>query len=120
MGLRDGHPIPKGVGIDPTGAPTSDARQILAGAQLPFGGYKGEHCREKKSRGNFYKLLCGVFGLTGANLATMIELLSAALLGTDLAVDHGVDTPYDDHDRGYVLTRSLLILEFRAIFQALI
>jgi LDH2 family malate/lactate/ureidoglycolate dehydrogenase len=43
----------------------SERRQgeILAGAQLPFGGHKG------------------------SNIAAMVELLSAALFGTDLAVD---------------------------------
>jgi len=38
---RDGHPAPDGAGIDKDGEPTNDPAEILEGAQLPFGGYKG-------------------------------------------------------------------------------
>ena len=38
---RDGEPIPEGWGIDADGNPTTDPAAALAGAQLPFGGYKG-------------------------------------------------------------------------------
>lgn len=38
---RDGKPIPEGWAIDREGAPTTDPAAALAGAQLPFGGYKG-------------------------------------------------------------------------------
>ena len=54
---RDGKPIPEGWGIDAAGDPTTDPSAALAGAQLPFGGYKG------------------------ASLALMIELLAGALVG---------------------------------------
>ena len=54
---RDGKPIPEGWGIDPEGNPTTDPDAVLAGAQLPFGGYKG------------------------ASIALMIELLAGALVG---------------------------------------
>ena len=54
---RDGKPIPEGWGIDAAGRPTTDPSAALAGAQLPFGGYKG------------------------ASLALMIELLAGALVG---------------------------------------
>ena len=54
---RDGEPIPEGWGIDPDGNPTTDPAAALAGAQLPFGGYKG------------------------ASIALMIELLAGALVG---------------------------------------
>lgn len=75
---RDGHAIPEGVGVACDGAATTDPAEILAGAQLPFGQYKG------------------------ANIAMMVELLSAALFGTDLAVDaDGVDgKPFDTVSRG--------------------
>ena len=38
---RDGEPLPEGWGIDTDGNPTTDPAAALAGAQLPFGGYKG-------------------------------------------------------------------------------
>ncbi|MPY75439.1 MAG: Ldh family oxidoreductase [Alphaproteobacteria bacterium] len=38
---RDGKPIPEGWAIDRDGKPTTDPAAALAGAQLPFGGYKG-------------------------------------------------------------------------------
>jgi delta1-piperideine-2-carboxylate reductase len=55
--LRDGSAIPEGWGIDAAGHPTTDPAAALAGAQLPFGGYKG------------------------AAIALMIELLAGALIG---------------------------------------
>jgi LDH2 family malate/lactate/ureidoglycolate dehydrogenase len=55
--LRDGLAIPEGWGIDTEGNPTTDAAEILAGAQLPFGGYKG------------------------AAIALMVELMAGALIG---------------------------------------
>jgi LDH2 family malate/lactate/ureidoglycolate dehydrogenase len=39
--LRDGKSIPEGWAIDADGKPTTDPAAGLAGAQLPFGGYKG-------------------------------------------------------------------------------
>jgi delta1-piperideine-2-carboxylate reductase len=55
--LRDGSPLPTGWAIDAEGYPTTDPAAALAGAQLPFGGYKG------------------------AAIALMIELLAGALIG---------------------------------------
>jgi LDH2 family malate/lactate/ureidoglycolate dehydrogenase len=55
--LRDGKPIPEGWAIGPDGEPTTDPQAALAGAQLPFGGYKG------------------------AALSLMVELLAGALVG---------------------------------------
>jgi LDH2 family malate/lactate/ureidoglycolate dehydrogenase len=55
--LRDSQPIPPGWAIDAEGNPTTDPAAALAGAQLPFGGYKG------------------------AAIALMIELLAGALIG---------------------------------------
>ncbi len=54
---RDGKPIPLGVAIDKHGKPTTDPTAGLAGAQLPFGGYKG------------------------GNIGLMVELLTGALIG---------------------------------------
>lgn len=54
---RDGHTLPEGWAIDPDGNPTTDPTAALAGAQLPFGGYKG------------------------AAIAMMVELLAGALIG---------------------------------------
>ena len=73
---RDGHSIPEGAGVDRAGVPTQDAAEILAGAQLPFGAHKG------------------------ANIAAMIELLSAAMFGSDLAVDKEDGTAFDEYNRG--------------------
>lgn len=55
--LRDGKPLPEGWALGPDGQPTTDPEAALAGAQLPFGGYKG------------------------AALALMVELLAGALVG---------------------------------------
>jgi len=73
---RDGHILPAGTGLDSDGLPTSNAADILAGAQLPFGAHKG------------------------ANIAAMIELLSAAMFGSDLAVDREEGTEFDEYNRG--------------------
>lgn len=54
---RDGKRIPEGWAIDADGQPTTDPTAALAGAQLPFGGYKG------------------------AGIALMVELLAGALIG---------------------------------------
>lgn len=55
--LREGTDIPPGWGLDAQGQPSTDAKAILGGAVLPFGGHKG------------------------AGLAVMLELLTAALSG---------------------------------------
>ena len=55
--LREGKTIPEGWAIGPDGQPTTDPETALAGAQLPFGGYKG------------------------AALSLMVELLAGALVG---------------------------------------
>jgi delta1-piperideine-2-carboxylate reductase len=57
IAARDGHAVPPGTGIGPDGQETTDPNEILKGAQLPFGGYKG------------------------ANIAMMVELLVAGLIG---------------------------------------
>jgi len=54
---RDGKPLPERWAIDKEGNPTNDPTKALAGAQLPFGGYKG------------------------GSIALMVELLAGALIG---------------------------------------
>ncbi|MEL6335896.1 MAG: Ldh family oxidoreductase [Pseudomonadota bacterium] len=65
IAARDGAAVPEGVGIDPQGRPTTDPAAILAGAQLPFGGYKG------------------------ASIALMIELLAGAVAGDLFSIEAG-------------------------------
>ena len=60
---RRGLKLPAGAALTAAGEPTTDAALGLAGAQLPFGGHKG------------------------SALALVVELLSAGLCGTDLAID---------------------------------
>lgn len=71
--LRDGKPLPMGWAMDAAGQPTTDPAAALAGAQLPFGGYKG------------------------AAIALMIELLAGPLLGEVLSVEASAR---DTHDGG--------------------
>ncbi len=74
IAAREKHSVPDGVGIAPDGMPTRDPEEILKGAQLAFGGYKG------------------------ASLALMIELLAGPLIGEHLSfeakeVDNGDGGP---------------------------
>ena len=57
IAARDGHMVPDGTGIDEQGQPTNDPNEILKGAILPFGGYKG------------------------AGIALMVELIAGPLIG---------------------------------------
>jgi len=57
IAARDGHRLPEGAGIDAQGNPTTDPNEVLQGALLPFGGYKG------------------------AAIALMVELLAGVLIG---------------------------------------
>ncbi|MFK7861833.1 MAG: Ldh family oxidoreductase [Granulosicoccus sp.] len=61
--LREGKSLPDGWAIDRDGIPTNDPASALAGAQLPFGGYKG------------------------AALALMVELLAGALIGENFSFE---------------------------------
>ena len=64
--LRDGEPVPEGVGIDAEGRPTTDPEAILkGGAQLPFGGHKG------------------------SAIALMIDLLAGPLIGEVSSAEAG-------------------------------
>ncbi len=67
---RDGMPIPEGWAIDANGRATTDPTAALAGAQLPFGGYKG------------------------AAIAMMVELLAGSLIGDVLSFEaSAIDKP---------------------------
>lgn len=57
IAAREGHSVPPGIGVDASGKPTTDPSEILKGALLPFGGYKG------------------------SAIALMVELLSAGAIG---------------------------------------
>lgn len=63
--LRDGKRLPEGWAVGPDGEPTTDPAEALAGAQLPFGGFKG------------------------SNIAMMVELLAGPLLGDALSFEAG-------------------------------
>ncbi|HSF32006.1 MAG TPA: Ldh family oxidoreductase [Candidatus Tectomicrobia bacterium] len=80
--LRDGTAIPEGWAIDAAGHPTTDPAAALAGAQLPFGGYKG------------------------AGIALMIELLAGALIGEVFSFEASVR---DNNDGGPPIGGELMI-----------
>lgn len=65
--MRDGRALPPGWAIGPDGQPTTDPKEALAGAQLPFGGHKG------------------------SAIALMIELLAGPLVGDLLSFESGED-----------------------------
>lgn len=73
IAARDGHSIPEGVGLDGTGQPTTDPAAVLAGVQLPFGGYKG------------------------SAIALMVELLAAGAIGERFSYEA---VQHDNHDGG--------------------
>ena len=63
IAARDGKQLPPNCGIDKDGNPSQDAAQVLKGALLPFGGYKG------------------------SALAMMVELLAGALVGESFSFE---------------------------------
>ncbi len=67
IAARDGHSVPATAGIGPDGEETTDPNDVLKGAQLGFGGYKG------------------------ASLALMIELLAGPLIGEFLSIEAAED-----------------------------
>jgi len=58
-----GEPIPEGWALDADGHPTTDPAAALAGSMVPMGGYKG------------------------AGIALMVEIMAAAVTGSNLAMD---------------------------------
>ncbi len=73
LAARDGHSMPPGVGIDAQGRPSTDPGEILKGAMLTFGGYKG------------------------SAVALMVELLAGALIGEQFSYEAGLT---DNKDGG--------------------
>jgi delta1-piperideine-2-carboxylate reductase len=73
IAAREGHALPPGIGLDKAGNPTTDAAEILQGAQLPFGGYKG------------------------SAIAMMVELLAGGLIGQPFSFEAGQE---DNRDGG--------------------
>ncbi|MEM7207791.1 MAG: Ldh family oxidoreductase [Pseudomonadota bacterium] len=65
IAAREGREVEPGFGIDADGNPTTDPNEILKGAQLPFGGYKG------------------------SAIALMIELLIGPLIGERTSPESG-------------------------------
>lgn len=65
MHKMHGEPAPDGAGIDASGQPTTDPDAILTGAQLPFGGYKGN------------------------SIALMIDLMAGPLIGEVCSFEAG-------------------------------
>jgi delta1-piperideine-2-carboxylate reductase len=64
IAAREGRELPPGTGVDRDGNPTTDPRAVLdGGALLPFGGHKG------------------------ASIAMMMEVLGAALAGSDFSFE---------------------------------
>ena len=73
IAARDGHELPAGAGIDADGNDTTDPNEVLKGALLPYGGYKG------------------------ASLAMMVELLAGSLIGEQLSYEAAAQ---DNNDGG--------------------
>ena len=65
IAARDGHDVPPGTGLGPDGNPSDDAKEIIKGVLLPFGGYKG------------------------SAISLMVELLSAGLTGDNFSYEAG-------------------------------
>lgn len=66
IAARDGHTLPEGVGVDANGNPTTDPNEILKGALLAFGGYKG------------------------SSISMMVELLAGAMTGESFSFEAAV------------------------------
>ncbi|MCZ8109159.1 MAG: Ldh family oxidoreductase [Burkholderiales bacterium] len=88
---RAGKPLPPGWGIDASGEPTLDPSSALAGALLPFGGYKG------------------------SALSMMVELLAGPLIGEPTSREAAT---LDNGDGGPPVGGELLIALSPAVFNA--
>ena len=82
IAARDGHSVPEGTGIDATGKPTTNPGEILQGAQLAYGGYKG------------------------AAIALMVECLAGGLIGDYFSFEA---TENDNKDGGPARHGELII-----------
>ncbi len=63
LAAREGHELPKGVGVDSDGNPSTDPNEVLKGALLAFGGHKG------------------------SSIAMMVELLAGAMTGESFSFE---------------------------------
>ena len=63
LAAREGHGLPDGVGVDADGNPSTDPNEVLKGALLAFGGYKG------------------------SSIAMMVELLAGGLIGESFSFE---------------------------------
>lgn len=66
LAAREGHDLPEGVGVDAEGNPSTDPNEVLKGALLAFGGYKG------------------------SSIAMMVELLAGAMVGESFSYEAAV------------------------------
>ena len=82
IAAREGKTLPEGVGITKQGEPTTDPNEVLEGAMLTFGGYKG------------------------ASIALMIELLVGPLIGEHASFEAAKN---DNNDGGPPQGGELLI-----------
>lgn len=82
IAARDGRKLPPGVGIDASGNPTTNPQEVLDGAQLPFGGYKG------------------------GSIALMVDLLAGPLIGEVCSFEAGEQ----DNGDGTAATGGELVL----------
>lgn len=76
LAAKAGEKVPQGVGLDAKGHPTQDPAEILAGAQLPFGGHKG------------------------SAIALLVELLAAAATGDAFSYEVAGDSADGGPTRG--------------------
>ena len=63
LAAREGHTLPEGVGVDAEGNASTDPNEVLKGALLAFGGYKG------------------------SSIAMMVELLAGGLIGESFSFE---------------------------------
>jgi len=66
LAAREGHRLPEGVGVDDQGQASTDPNEVLKGALLAFGGYKG------------------------SSIAMMVELLAGGLIGESFSFEAAI------------------------------
>jgi LDH2 family malate/lactate/ureidoglycolate dehydrogenase len=91
LAAERGEPIPEGWALDPDGRPTTDARQALLGAVLPFAGHKG------------------------SGLAVVMGALAGVLSGANFGA---AVPPLADHGRERDLGHFLFLVDVRALGDA--
>ncbi len=88
---HNGEPIPEGWALDAGGNPTTDPEAALAGSMVPMGGYKG------------------------AGVALMVEILAAAVTGSNLAIEA---SSFADNEGGSPRTGQFFIALDPQVFSA--